>query len=207
MPTVEENHRYWNDEHDWTRLGEEWTPTDPRWKEVVLRYTVERYLAPDMRVLEIGPGAGRWTAELLRFKPSRLTGIDVSQRCLEMCRRRFAGRDDVEFLLNDGQSLPSVADGSIDFVWSFDVFVHFELDTIRAYFREFRRVLRDGGIGVVHYPSIDRAKRENPRSGMRGAVTSADMLGVLGECSLALLHDYYEPWISETNTSVVVFRG
>nr|MBP7619396.1 hypothetical protein [Gemmatimonadales bacterium] len=57
--TARDNRTWWNT-HDWSRLGEEWTPSE-EWKKAV----VSRYLAPYMPegvpLLEIGPGGGRWT--------------------------------------------------------------------------------------------------------------------------------------------------
>jgi ubiquinone/menaquinone biosynthesis C-methylase UbiE len=167
---------------------------------------MDAYLEPGKRVLEIGPGGGRWTIELLKFEPSTLVGVDLTQKCVDLCTERFKDVPNVEFKVNDGKSLPSVDERSIDFVWSFDVFVHMEADTIAGYFREFARVLDSGGIGVVHYPSVDRAKTDDPREGWRGDVTSERMLEIVRGAGLTVLQDYYEPWISQGNTSVVIFQ-
>ena len=205
MPSIEDNRRRWNEEHDWSRGGEEWTP-DEIWRAMVLEYGIDPYLEPGMRVLEIGPGAGRWSAEIVKRGAGRLIGVDLSELCVAMCRKRFAGWPQAEFHQNDGRDLGFLPNASIDFVWSFDVFVHMEADVIRSYFGHFARVLRPGGVGVVHYPSIDRAQLPDAYLGWRGHYTSAQMLELVDEVGFELLHDHYDPMISSTNTSVVVFR-
>lgn len=205
MPSIEDNHRRWNDEHDWSRLGEEWTP-DPVWKQEILKYSLVPHLERGRDVLEIGPGAGRWTAELLAYAPTRLIGVDLSENCVTLCRERFADVPAAEFHVNDGRSLAVVDDASIDFVWSFDVFVHMELDTIRQYLAELARVMRPGARAVLHYPTVDRAQQEDTHLGWRGNVTSTQVAEALGNAGFRVLHDYYEPWISSTNTSVVIFE-
>lgn len=205
MPSIEDNHRHWNDDYDWSQRGDEWTP-DPRWKQEILDHALVPWLERGRHVLEIGPGGGRWTAELLAYEPARLIGVDLSENCVALCRERFADATAAEFHVNDGKSLSVVEDASIDFAWSFDVFVHMEIDTIRTYLQELARVMRPRARAVIHYPSIDRAQLEDARLGWRGDVTSAQMTRALQDAGFDVLHDYYEPWISSTNTSVVIFE-
>ena len=206
MPTIDENYEHWNNEHDWSKRGEEWTPPDPMWKKQILKYSMHRYLKGGRDVLEIGPGGGRWTEEILKSAPKSLIGIDLSDRCIEMCEERFATFPNARFFKNDGKSLKLVADDSIDFVWSFDVFVHLEKDTIASYAAELARVMRKDATAVIHYPSLDRATEENENTAWRGKVTSSDMLGILAAGDFTVLHDYYEEWISNHDSSVVIFR-
>lgn len=205
MPSISDNHRRWNDEHDWSRRGEEWTP-DEVWRREIVKYGITPYLLPGMDVLEIGPGRGRWTVELLRHRPGSLVGVELSECCVELCRERFSAQPHARFLQNDGRSLDALPDAAFDFVWSFDVFVHMEADVIRAYFEGFRRVLRPGAVGTIHYPSLDRATSEDPALGWRGRFTSTEMRALVDELGLELLHDHYDPMISSTNSSAVVFR-
>jgi len=77
--------------------------------------------------------------------------VDLSPNCIEFCQRRFASHRNVEYLVNDGRTLQGVADGSVDFVWSYDAFVHMDADVIDHYFRELRRVLKPGGKASIHH--------------------------------------------------------
>jgi SAM-dependent methyltransferase len=206
MPTREENRRFWGEQYDWSDLGESWTP-DPVWKRTILEATLWRYLERERDVLEIGPGAGRWTAEILALEPRRLVLVDLAAKCLDLCRARFgAQHPDIEYVLGDGLSLAGIADRQIDLIWSFDVFVHVEKPEVRGYVREFARVLRPGGLAIVHYASIDRCSGPEPRAGWRADFTSADMAEVAADAGLSIEADLYDPHISHANSSIAVLR-
>ncbi|MFN0206361.1 MAG: class I SAM-dependent methyltransferase [Planctomycetota bacterium] len=204
MPTRDENKRVWNHEHDWSDLGEVWTP-HAEWKLDILKWTLERYLKPGMRVLELGPGGGRWTHEILKYNPSRLVLVDLAEKCIELCKQRFSDISNIEYYLNDGRSIPVVADKSIDLIWSFDCLVHVERDDIAAYFQDFRRILAPGGIVILHYATIDRAHGEDPKKGWRSDFTSKDMLNAVMHHQFKPLEDLYNPGMAHSNTSVAIF--
>jgi hypothetical protein len=45
----------------------------------------------------------------------------------------------------------------VDAIWSYDVFVHINAAEVDRYAGEFRRVLRPGGIGVIHHGGVGGA--------------------------------------------------
>lgn len=169
MPSVEANRDRWND-HRWTQRGDEWSPgrcaegTRLLWHRTVLPRIVPA--VPTGTILEIAPGFGRWT-QFLRDLCQRLIVVDLSTRCIEECAARFAGDDRIEYHVNDGQSLDMIADGSIDFVFSFDSLVHAEADAVGAYLRQAARKLRPGGSGFIHHSNLgafrDRRSGAIPR--------------------------------------------
>ncbi|MCW5697156.1 MAG: class I SAM-dependent methyltransferase [Bauldia sp.] len=134
---------------DWSARGEEWTPS-PEWKAAIVATFLEPNVPPGAAVLEVGPGGGRWT-EMLLTRAGSLVGIDISEACVATCRERFAAWPNARFAVGAGGNLPGVADASIDAVWSFDVFVHINEPEFAAYAREFARVLKPGGSGIVHH--------------------------------------------------------
>ncbi|MBK8096390.1 MAG: class I SAM-dependent methyltransferase [Planctomycetes bacterium] len=205
MPSREDNKRHWNTEHDWADLGEVWTQSD-HWKRAIIDQTLDPFVKPGMTVVEIGPGGGRWTVEILARGVGRLVLVDLAEKCLELCRQRFAGRTGIEYHCNDGRSLPFLRAGEVDLVWSFDVFVHIDKPDTEAYFAEFARVLRPGGLGMIHYASIDRAPAGNNRRGWRADYTSADMRSLIARLGFELIHDHYDPDIAANNSSLVLFR-
>ena len=156
MPDIEWNREVWDQAHDWSEEGDEWSGMAAHcgqpyeeWKTAL----IEQFLLPniaDKDVLEIAPGHGRFS-QFIVPAASSTTLVDLSQTCLDVCQKLFAGAPNVNYVLTDGTSLPGVADQSIDFVWSFDSFVHMELPVIDAYLAEISRVLRPGGSFNIHH--------------------------------------------------------
>ena len=156
MPDIEWNRDVWDQEHDWAEDGDEWSGMAAHcgqpyeaWKAAL----IEDLLVPhikDQDVLEIAPGHGRFSQVIVPSARST-TLVDLSSTCLEVCQGLFKQFPNVTYVLTDGTSLPGVADSSIDFVWSFDSFVHMELPVIDAYLGEIARVLRPGGMFTIHH--------------------------------------------------------
>ena len=165
-----ENRRRWN-EWDWSQQGEEWNESE-EWKDALIEDVMLPLVPPGGTVLEIGPGGGRWSV-VLAPRAERLIVVDVAQKPLELIAERLAGADNVECVLSDGASLPGVADGSVDAVWSFDVFVHIRPRDQAAYLAEVARVLRPGGIAAIHHADGRNRGRAASREGWRAPMTAA----------------------------------
>lgn len=165
MPTVAENARRWGG-YDWDHEGHKWSPgstpagTDLLWWRS-LRPRLHQHL-PTGTILEIAPGSGRWTTYLLN-ECERLIGVDLTERCVRLCRDRFATTS-AEFHVNDGQSLPMLADASVDLAFSFDSLVHAEAEQVRHYLIELARTLKPGGVAFLHHSNL--ATYANPRGGI-----------------------------------------
>ena len=155
--TIANNLRVWDVEYPWTRDGDEWDgqarlcgqPYED-WKRSIVTTFIAPHVSASSRVLEIGPGHGRWSKEIVE-RCGELVLVDLSPSCLEHCRRLLADREHVHYQQTDGSSLPGIADGSIDFVWSYDVFVHMEAAVVASYLAEIGRVLKPGGRAIVHH--------------------------------------------------------
>jgi SAM-dependent methyltransferase len=76
---------------------------------------------------------------------------DISARCLEVCQQRFGSAHELATHLVEAGSLDFLDDGSVDFIWSYDVFVHVNPMDTDAYLAEFARVLRPGAKAVIHH--------------------------------------------------------
>ena len=103
--------------------------------------------------MEIAPGFGRWTHYLKDYCQG-LWAIDPLSECIEACSRRFAAESHVHCYLNDGRSLSMIPDASVDFVFSFDSFVHLPREIIEAYLSELARTLKIGGKGFIHHSNL-----------------------------------------------------
>jgi hypothetical protein len=53
-----------------------------------------------------------------------------------------------------GKSLSAVADGSIDFAFSFDSLVHFEVDAMESYLRELACKLSADGVAFLDHSNL-----------------------------------------------------
>jgi len=138
-----------------------------------------RPLLPTGTLLEIAPGFGRWT-EYLLHDCHELIGVDATERCVDVCRQRFAGMP-ARFSLNDGRTLPMVADASLDAAFSFDSLVHVDAPEIMTYLHEIARCLKPVGRAFLHHSNLgayaERSTGVIPsyvsRTGWRAASMSA----------------------------------
>ena len=155
--TVAENLRMWDRDHAWEEDGDEWKGQSvvcgvpyEEWKQSLIDHLIVPYINPGDQVLEIAPGHGRWTQHLAD-RAGHLTAVDLSPSCLAYCARRFADRTNIDYRQGDGSSLPADLTGKVDVVWSFDSVVHIGPDDIASYLRHIHRVLKPGGVSVIHH--------------------------------------------------------
>ncbi|MEA2490810.1 MAG: hypothetical protein QOH21_2602 [Acidobacteriota bacterium] len=112
---------------------------------------LDPYFLEGMRVVEIGSGGGRWTQYLARA--GHLIVVEFNPEAFFYLRQRFP---DVRLTTyqTTGAEMHGVPTGTVDFVFTFDVFVHLEPEVIEGYLHEIERVLRPGGVAVVHYGDV-----------------------------------------------------
>jgi ubiquinone/menaquinone biosynthesis C-methylase UbiE len=129
------------------------------------------YVNPDHTAIEIGPGGGRWTRYLLGF--GRLYGIDYHQELLDELARNFSAPH-LHLLVNNGTDFPGIPDQSIDFLFSFGVFVHLDVDIIEAYLHSMQRVLKPTGCAMIQYS--DKNKEAAKKAGQGFADTTPEII-------------------------------
>lgn len=119
----------------------------------VMRPPVPHYLPnpEEKTALEIGYGGGRLLhAAAHLFK--EVIGVDIHTHS-EYVRKMLAERgvDNATLFETDGDTLP-VAEGTVDFVYSFVVFIHLSSpQVLERYIAETYRVLKPGGIASLYY--------------------------------------------------------
>jgi 2-polyprenyl-3-methyl-5-hydroxy-6-metoxy-1,4-benzoquinol methylase len=132
----------------WRELPDELEPPDFELRRAFLT----RELRPDLRVLDLGCGDGRFTAEIAT-SGARVVGAEVAQAAIDRAR---AHHPELEFerVEIDGE-LPFV-DGAFELVWASEVIEHVS-DTAR-WLSEVRRVLRPRGVLLITTPSHGRLR-------------------------------------------------
>ncbi len=161
MPTIDQNYRVWDKDHSWRLDGDEWHDQAdfcgqpyPLWKRALFEEFMRPYITNASHVLEIGPGHGRWT-KLYVESVRKASLIDLSPSCIEHCQKLFSSFNHVDYFVNDGTTLRFIGDQTVDVVWSYDVFVHIERREFKRYLLECARVLKPGGVAVIHHPNTE----------------------------------------------------
>ena len=154
--SIESNRRMWNN-WDWSDEGEEWTydaqeykDEDPvKWKTTLINEMMLKYIKNESTILEIGPGGGRWTVELQKLAKNLIIA-DISKKCLDICKKRFKSKTNIKYELID-KRLDFIQNNTLDFVWSYDVFVHINPSDVDRYIKDIERILKIGGYAVIHH--------------------------------------------------------
>jgi SAM-dependent methyltransferase len=102
-------------------------------------------------VVEIGPGGGRWSREIAPRIPeaSRLILVDGTDAARDTLARQV--RRPFDLIVSPDGKLQDVPAKSVDLVFSFDVFVHFDEGLLAGYLAEIARILKPGGRLMLHY--------------------------------------------------------
>jgi len=156
MPSVKWNLDNWSHSlqqhqtHEDSPYGDQWgTPeTKPQLKDVIQTW-LEPFVGADKTILEIGPGGGRWTQYLLHSKA--LYCVDINPLMLDYIAERFSNPSNLNVYLSQGNDLPKLAAGTVDFMFSFGTFVHIEPDDISRYLRNLKPLLHPGSDVVIQY--------------------------------------------------------
>jgi ubiquinone/menaquinone biosynthesis C-methylase UbiE len=206
MPTLEEN-RFW-DKYDWPQDGDEWTDQAAfcgvaysRWKKDIVDTFIIPSVAENSTVLEVAMGHGRWTPFLAQ-RARRYAGIDLSPSCVNFCRKRFTHLTNVDFHATGGRKLSLIASGSVQFVWSYDSFVHIEPDVMEDYMAEFARILSPGGRGTIHHPGTPTCRQR--ANGGRSEL-SADLFARIANASGLQVLSQVDSWGPRNRSNTKLF--
>jgi len=138
-------------------------PQRAGWLRFVRDEFVLPFVHPDRHGVEIGPGGGRWTRYMLTF--GKLYVVDFHKELLDELARNFR-TPTLTLIKNNGTDFPGIPGRSIDFVFSFGVFVHLDLVIIEQYLRNLHDIIKPEGQIVLQY--ADKTKPEaaaNPTFG------------------------------------------
>ena len=99
-----------------------------------------------MKVLEIGCGAGRVTRALSRLF-GEVYAVDISGEMIAQAKQALASQPNAHLFQNSGADLAVLGNVQVDFAFSTIVFQHIpSREVIENYVREVHRLLRPGGL-------------------------------------------------------------
>lgn len=126
-------------------------------KEVVLgrlaTYTEWKYPG-----VEIGPGDGEWTRQLVALDPLYI--VDIHEEFLNSTFKRFHPQYQHrlrKYKINHGD-MSALPEGQFGLVFSWNVFNYFDIDTIEQYLIEIKRLLLPGAVVFFSYNNCDNYK-------------------------------------------------
>lgn len=117
-----------------------------------------------LSTVEIGCGGGRWT-HLLTGQSRDLHCIDGTPAAEAATRATMYKQMKpaiFSFETCEDGFIRGVEGGSVDWVWTFDTFVHFHEDLFVAYLRSVGRILKPGGILDLHFATGDGELTPDP---------------------------------------------
>lgn len=117
-------------------------------------FYARRFFAPTGVFLEAGCGTAESSATMERAR-RKLVGLDFSEAALQAAQ--IIGHMD-GLLQADVFALP-LKSNSIDGIWNLGVMEHFTEAQISACLKEFRRVLKPGGVILLFWPAENNASR------------------------------------------------
>ena len=97
------------------------------------------FIAPDMHVVEIGPGDCR-LAMRMAASAARVSAVDVTRSLVD----ESGAPDNFELVISDGASIP-LPDNSVDLVYSNQLMEHLHPEDAEEQLQEVFRVLKPGG--------------------------------------------------------------
>jgi len=210
--TIDFHRKMW-DNYDWSQGGEEWTQVakkarglDPlKWKQEIINKLMLKYIRKDSIILEIGPGAGRWTTELINIA-HRLILADISKTCLKICKKKFKDFSNIEYHYID-KRLDFLEDNSIDYVWSYDVFVHINPADVANYVEDFERILKPGGIAIINHTGALSGYESGYKKEfhLRSEMDEKIMSQVVSNYKMIMLEQNYDIGVAHPGDLVSVF--
>jgi cyclopropane fatty-acyl-phospholipid synthase-like methyltransferase len=116
----------------------------------------------DMKVLEIGCGAGRVTRALSKVFGA-VHAVDVSGEMIALARQSLSTRPNAFVYQNNGKDLTIVREDQFDFAFSTIVFQHIpSREIIYSYVQEVHRLLKPGALFKFQVQGYTEAYRPSP---------------------------------------------
>ena len=148
-------------------------------------------------VLEIGVGQGRMTEKLLQHNINFI-GVDLNENCIEYCKNKFLDNKNAVFYKNNGLTLPMIEDNSINFVFSWDSFVHMHKNVVESYLVELNRVLKIRGYAFIHHSNFSGGTKHSIENlAGRANLKPKEVVEMCKKNNLEVLSQKFIDWSNE----------
>lgn len=151
------NKKLWGELHIRDHNGDEWNDMATfdwveynQWKIWLINTFIYPYISKKKNILEIAVWHWRRTKYLL-WSYKKYIWIDIAENCIEYCKKTFNNYENIDFLLWNWNDLSMIKSNSIDFIFSFDSFVHIDQNIFQNYIKEFNRILKKWWIAIIHH--------------------------------------------------------
>ena len=152
------NKKLWGELHIRDYNGDEWNDMATfdeveynQWKTWLINTFIYPYVNKNKTILEIAVWHWRRTKYLLWWSYEKYIWIDIAENCIEYCKKTFNNYENIDFLLWNWNDLSMINSNSIDFIFSFDSFVHIDQNIFQNYIKEFNRILKKWWIAIIHH--------------------------------------------------------
>ena len=179
----------------------------------------------NMSALDIGFGGGRLMLAASKvFK--NISGVDVLSKEARSMTQKFLDKNGAKkYDLYDPNTISTIPDSSIDFVYSYIVFQHFNsIEYFHKYLSNIKRVLKPGGVGSIFFGLIGDSVNPNVKKiisddgfyhwhdtfkeGDRGSTLYYDPVWVKGQVensynmsTISMMRFSKQPWSDMKNLS------
>lgn len=155
------------------------------------------YISRDSVVLEIACGIGRVSRFIAPYC-RHLYCTDILAEALKEAKKNLKNLSNVSFRKTSGYDLADFQSDSFDCVFSFTTFFHFDFELVVHYFREIKRVLRTGGIGILEFKRwigredvVQLLEKVENQGGIKVYEAELDKWRYVSKEMLEVLCDYY----------------
>lgn len=107
------------------------------------------------KVIELACGRGRHVRKYID-KTADVTLVDILDKNIDFCRKRFSAYNKVHYYCNNGFNLEQLPSDTYTALFSYDAMVHFEMLDIYEYLKDIHRVLKKGGRVLIHHSNYDK---------------------------------------------------
>jgi len=145
--------------------------------------------------LELSCGHGRH-AEQIAARTQNLTLVDIHVDNLNFCRERLRSFPSIKYVEGNGYDFSAIESESITAIYCYDSMVHFSPDIVGSYLKDSIRILKPGGMALLHHSNfdapLDKHYGQNPHA--RNHMTQALFREMADAAGLAVRESVVMKW-------------